>query len=140
MNLHEGDIVMDDDTSAEGIVEFDGAEVDVLEPEVEDDESDNEVIPTEEGKRIRKRIKQLADKISDNFWEISELIAKVQNEKIYRQWNYKKFADWANAEFAIGRSKAYNLAKIQNYFANTLRKALPESKYNLAIESAKEIG
>ena len=141
MTLHEGDIdVVPESDDETGLIEFDGAEVEVLDADDGDDESDNEVIPTDEGKRIRKRIKILAEKLSDNYWEISELIARVHNEKIFRQWGYKKFSEWANGEFSVGRSKAYNFAKIQNYFNNTLRKELPEPMYNQAIETARKIG
>ena len=143
MNLHEGDIasVVDPDgTETEGLVVFDDCETEVLEADDGDDPEENFAIPTDEGRRIRKRIKALVGKVNDSYWELSELVAKVHTEKLYRQWGFKKFPDWAKDEFNLGRRKAYNFAEIQNYFNGKIKKELPEASYNEVVDTVKTIG
>lgn len=141
---HETGDLVDFDPSGDEVnsdlVLLDDGDVEVLAAEDGDDISENEMIPTDEGKKIRKRIKQLAEKIQDSYWELSELVARVHNERIFKQWGFKKFSDWVQTEFDVGRRKAYYFVQIQNYFRTQLKNELPEANYNAAVEVAKSIG
>lgn len=105
-------------------------------------ESETEIAETPETAKVRSRIQELGKEISDAYWELSELVARVNHDKLYRTWGYTRFEDWAKAECDMGRRQAFAFVKIQNYFGADLKQKLlgqPEL-YDEAVETAKTIG
>lgn len=131
-----------------GVVDPDGVETEEgldLMNDFEDDEEDEDSVElsqveTPEARKVRVRIEELGKNISESFFELASLIDRVHDEKLFKQWGHKKFADWAQAEFQMGRRKAYNLRKISEYFNKTLKKELPEAKHEEVVTTVKDIG
>jgi len=121
------------------VLDKDGEELELMDTE-EDFEVPNVGIESPNARKVRERIAELGKNISESFFELSTLVDQVHKDKLYKQWGYKKFADWAQTEFQMGRRKAYNLRQISEYFNTTLKGQLVPAKYEEVVDTVKDIG
>lgn len=95
---------------------------------------------TEETEAVREKIKSLTKFIGDGYWELSQLVWRVNKERLYKTWGYPEFSEWASEEMGFQKRKAYYLVQFQDYCENDLRKLLPSVSYNNAVDQLKEVG
>lgn len=67
-------------------------------------------------------IEECIEKMSAPFRELSDAVAKVLNERLYKQAGYHSFEDWCLERYQWGARYGYRLAQ-----ADSVMKALPES-------------
>ena len=114
--------------------EIDSALEGELVPADEKTEVDDTPEETDESRSLREEIKRLTNSISNEYWDLSEKVHRVNKSRFYKTWGFSKFEDWCEQEFGFQRRKAFNFVQFHDYCTAQLKEVLPREKYDSVVE------
>lgn len=86
--------------------------------ELADDDVDQTSI--EEYENLRQEIQVDMKNIDETYWKVSQKIAFVHDNKVYKKWGYNTFEEYMNKEHNKDRRSGIYIVKIFNYFTNEI--------------------
>ncbi|MGL4398232.1 MAG: hypothetical protein ACRCXD_00055 [Luteolibacter sp.] len=92
--------------------------------------------------QVRKSTRGLVKDLARTYWALAESFGFILEKRLYLDWGYETFEQYAEAECDMKRNKALGLAKIHNYFTREIAPAFEENPklYEEVIDTAKEMG
>jgi hypothetical protein len=103
-----------------------------------------ERLPTAEGfsDSVRQRTRGLVKDLARSYWQIAESFGVILEKRLYLDWGFETFEQYAEAECDMKRNKAYGLAKIHNYFTREIAPQFEDKPelYAEVLNTAKDMG
>lgn len=92
--------------------------------------------------QVRNHTKGLVRNLARNYWYLAESFGVILERRLYLDWGYVTFEQYAENECDMKRNKAYGLAKIYNYFTNEIAPQFEDQPALFAqvLQAAKEMG
>ena len=81
---------------------------------------------------VRAKVREFRDVIERGYVQLARLLSEVEDEKLYRRWGFKTFAEYVEAEVAFDRRKVQYLQAVWR----KLGKGADESK----LQRLEEVG
>lgn len=87
--------------------------------------SENTNVVEVEYAEIRQKALELRNKVGEDYWELSIVLADIYNNDRYRSWGFDSWKDYIDQELDFTIRKAQYMVKIQSWF-DTLTPAMQE--------------